>query len=238
MKRKSFIVLSLLFLFNSQLIIGKVSAATTLRDVSSSHWAYGAVKEVVEDYQIMQGYPPGYFKGANTMTRYEFAVAISNLIGVYNKEFLADREDLSSLVHIMEQFQEELKMLTEKVSNMNEKISGLDNSISVIKQNIANINLEELSNRLAGAEDRITELQNSGLVVDTLIKGTIRDVKKVGDSIGKLSSKIRTALKTDQEQTQVEQDLIQIQMEGEPVQTLFVRPEQDHQVLMEIEDNL
>ncbi len=48
--------------------------------VPFDHWAYDAVQQLV-DMGIIIGYPDGTFRGKRAMTRYEFAMAISRLLG-------------------------------------------------------------------------------------------------------------------------------------------------------------
>lgn len=45
-------------------------------DVPENHWAYEAVENLKRE-GILVGYPDGTFKGPNSMTRYEFAVALN-----------------------------------------------------------------------------------------------------------------------------------------------------------------
>ena len=54
-------------------------AADPTGDVPFDHWAYDAVKQLVEK-GIIIGYPNGLFEGNRAMTRYEFAMAISRLV--------------------------------------------------------------------------------------------------------------------------------------------------------------
>ncbi len=48
-------------------------------DVPLNHWAYNAVNGLAEQ-GVMEGYPDGYFKGKQRLTRYEFAQAIARLV--------------------------------------------------------------------------------------------------------------------------------------------------------------
>ena len=56
-----------------------VAAADPTQDVPFDHWAYDAVRKLVEA-KVIIGYPDGTFKGDRAMTRYEFAMAISRLL--------------------------------------------------------------------------------------------------------------------------------------------------------------
>ncbi|MFA4030274.1 MAG: hypothetical protein GDYSWBUE_001916 [Candidatus Fervidibacterota bacterium] len=50
-------------------------ASAQTKDVPPTHWAYQAVRQLVE-WGILEGYPDGTFKGSQPLTRYEFALAV------------------------------------------------------------------------------------------------------------------------------------------------------------------
>ncbi len=54
-------------------------AQQAFTDVPTDHWAYDAVRLLVDD-GIILGYPNGTFGGKRAITRYEFAVAIARLV--------------------------------------------------------------------------------------------------------------------------------------------------------------
>lgn len=59
-----------------------VSAATIAQsypDVPTGHWAYDAVEQLTRD-GVLKGYPDGKFRGKQTLTRYEFAIALRDAI--------------------------------------------------------------------------------------------------------------------------------------------------------------
>jgi hypothetical protein len=57
------------------------AASNPSATVPFTHWAYNAVQQLV-DQGIIIGYPDGTFKGDRELTRYEFAMAVSRLLGV------------------------------------------------------------------------------------------------------------------------------------------------------------
>ncbi|HOS94134.1 MAG TPA: S-layer homology domain-containing protein, partial [Armatimonadota bacterium] len=48
-------------------------------DVAFDHWAYDAVADMY-DAGLLEGYPDGTFKGNNSLTRYEFAMALARTL--------------------------------------------------------------------------------------------------------------------------------------------------------------
>ncbi|GIW21483.1 MAG: hypothetical protein KatS3mg068_0490 [Candidatus Sericytochromatia bacterium] len=49
-------------------------------DLSSNHWAYTAVVNIVDKYRIMDGYPQNVFGGNQKLTRYEVAALLKRFI--------------------------------------------------------------------------------------------------------------------------------------------------------------
>lgn len=221
------------------LILGSVSNtnAATVRDVPSGHWAKGAVDEVVSEYGFMQGDPNGNFGGGRSLTRYEFAKTISRMTEYFNAEIDSDRADLENVVAVMELFQNELKIIEAKMTNIQTEVQAQNKSISEINElaitlgeGYAGIVNDESTEtpatvteaRLTQLENDIGKLQNKGLFIDTLVKGTVNDVKKLGGATGRAFSSARRnitqrnagdELEQVQEQTQTQvRNTIQEQM--------------------------
>lgn len=57
-------------------------------DVPKSHWATNAVKNIVNKYQIMTGYPGNQFRGNNTLTRYELASVLNKFVDYIDKNLI------------------------------------------------------------------------------------------------------------------------------------------------------
>lgn len=81
-----------------------------LSDVTPDHWAYKAVKALVDKYGILMGDPDGKFRGNRAMTRFEFAAALAALLGQIDR-FSLDELDLDTISRLQASFQEALKDL-------------------------------------------------------------------------------------------------------------------------------
>lgn len=62
-----------------------------LTDIPADHWAYSAVKNIVDKYKIMDGYPQGVFGGDQKLTRYEVAALIKKFIEYVDKNVVSIR---------------------------------------------------------------------------------------------------------------------------------------------------
>ena len=118
--------------------IGQVNSASQLRDVSPSDWAYEALRNLVERYGCIEGYPNGTFRGNRAITRYEFAAGlnaclqeIEHLIAASadeeeGKQQQVAPEDLETLERLVQEFQAELATLGTQVDNLEERASVLE----------------------------------------------------------------------------------------------------------------
>jgi len=225
-------ILNLCFTFILILALTPRAKAAAVRDVPTGHWAKGAVDEVVNEYGFMQGDPNGNFGGGRNLTRYEFAKTISRMIEYFNGEIDSDRADLENVVSVMELFQNELKIIEAKMTNIQTEVQAQNKSISEINELAITLGEEyaELASEDSGAapaealDARITQLeydinkvQNKGLFIDTLVKGTVNDVKHLGGATSRAFSSARrnvmqrnaaTELEQVQEQTQEKVDQI------------------------------
>jgi hypothetical protein len=83
--------------------------ASPFTDVPSSHWAYGAINDVVAS-GIMKGYRGGMFKGNETVNRYEMAIIVSRLMKkAHGKTVGADVR--RTMDRLGEEFMDELDLI-------------------------------------------------------------------------------------------------------------------------------
>lgn len=61
-------------------VLARRDLAQTLSDLPADHWATKAVTEIVDKYQIMDGYPDKTFRGGRRLTRYETAAVVREFI--------------------------------------------------------------------------------------------------------------------------------------------------------------
>ncbi len=115
-----------------------VQSVNDLRDISPDHWAYTSVKNLVEKYGCLSGYPDGTFRGDRGMTRYELASALNGCMESINAR-IADNstsvsnEDLATLQRLQEEFQSELATLRSRVDGLEGRTAELENNLSRVK---------------------------------------------------------------------------------------------------------
>ena len=112
--------------------LNQVTNVNQLRDVSPRDWAYEALRNLVETYGCIAGYPDGTYRGNRAMTRYEFAAGlnaclqqIERLIAASTADFVT-KDDLAILQRLMEEFEAELATLGTRVDNLEGRVAFLE----------------------------------------------------------------------------------------------------------------
>lgn len=108
--------------------LAQITSITELSDVRPTDWAYSALQNLVETYGCIQGFPNRTYRGAQAMTRYEFAAGLNaclnkivDLIGVGG----VSDSDLATIRRLQEQFQAELATLRGRVDALEADVAEL-----------------------------------------------------------------------------------------------------------------
>ncbi|MBW4648887.1 MAG: iron uptake porin [Kastovskya adunca ATA6-11-RM4] len=114
--------------------LDQVTNVTQLRDVSPGDWAYEALRELVERYGCIAGYPDGTFRGNRATTRFEFAAGLNSclnqierLIAASTADFVT-RDDLETLQRLVQEFEAELATLGTRVDNLEGRVGFLEDN--------------------------------------------------------------------------------------------------------------
>ncbi|ANV85397.1 S-layer protein [Picosynechococcus sp. PCC 7003] len=115
----------------SQGDIAQVNSVFQLSDVSPSDWAFDALRNLVENYNCIVGYPDGTFRGSRPLSRYEFAAGlnaclqqIERMIQSGGSEVTA--EDLAALRRLINEFEAELATLGARVDDLEGRVEFLE----------------------------------------------------------------------------------------------------------------
>ena len=150
-----------------------VVAVNELSDVEGDEWAYKAVQELVEKYDVLEGYPDGTFKGKQPSTRFELAAAVYDLATYFSDEIAVDRDDLSKLAKLLDEFSSDIKAIQGRVEQLETKVTAVENKTTVLEGQVAQhaAELQEHEKRLAYAERR------KGFILERLVKGLVVDAR-------------------------------------------------------------
>ncbi|MCA9788261.1 MAG: carbohydrate porin [Cyanobacteria bacterium HKST-UBA06] len=109
-----------------------LTSVEELTDVDSSHWAYQALADLVEKYDVIEGYPDYTFKGNKAPTRWELAAALNALMKSVGRDLArlgaekADKSDLMKLARLQEEFKRELEVLNSRVDALEDRASAIE----------------------------------------------------------------------------------------------------------------
>ena len=194
--KKNFLLLGLVFLLTSvNFAFAQTSKpqkdptvvnVSDLTDLEGSEWAYNAVKELVEKYDVLEGYPDRTYEGQKKATRFELAAAVYDLATYFSDEIALDREDLAKLAKLLDEFSTEIKTLQSKVDALETKVSGIETKVNDIDTRTTALEtqvaehktiLDEHEKRLAYSERR------KGFIIERLIKGIVVDIRDISRGI-------------------------------------------------------
>ncbi len=116
--------------------MNQVNSVTEFSDVSPRHWAYNALRSLVERYDCIEGFPDGTFRGNRTLTRFEFAAglnsclrAIEQIAGTRVPSEAPDevtRDDLRRIFALIEEFQGELTALSGRIDGLEGRVDTIE----------------------------------------------------------------------------------------------------------------
>lgn len=111
--------------------MGQLRSVNELSDVRPTDWAYEALRNLVERYNCIAGYPDRTFRGNRALTRYEFAAglnacldSITGLVG--QKPNAVTKEDLATLQRLLNEFQTEMATLRGRVDALEARTRTLE----------------------------------------------------------------------------------------------------------------
>lgn len=114
--------------------MAQVNNVFELRDVSPNAWAYAALRDLVNRYDCIKGYPDSTFRGDRALSRYEFAAALNACMQVIEQTLaeigdrFATQEDLEALRRLTQEFEAELATLGTQVDDLESRVQLLEDN--------------------------------------------------------------------------------------------------------------
>ncbi|ACA99036.1 MULTISPECIES: iron uptake porin [Cyanophyceae] len=117
----------------SQDDIAQVNSVFQLSDVSPSDWAFDALRNLVENYNCIVGYPDGTFRGSRPLSRYEFAAGLNACLQQIERMIQSGTsevtpEDLAALRRLVNEFEAELATLGARVDDLEGRVEFLEDN--------------------------------------------------------------------------------------------------------------
>ncbi len=115
----------------------QVNSVRELRDVAPGHWAYEALRNLIERYRCIRGYEDGTYRGTNGVNRYEFAVTLNKCLQSIERLIVAwesersgsspvSSGDLRRIQRLTSEFEAELAILSARVDDLEGKVDFLE----------------------------------------------------------------------------------------------------------------
>lgn len=96
--------------------MAQINSISQLSDVQPTDWAYEALSFLVSQYDCLEGYPDGTFRGDRVISRYEFAAGLSACLDVLSSQgSTISPEELITLGRLQDDFALELETLKGRV---------------------------------------------------------------------------------------------------------------------------
>ena len=109
-----------------------ITSVQQMTDVKPTDWAYGALQNLTDKYQCINGYPDNTFRGRNTLTRFEFAAALNQCLEKFSAQMMAggsdriSKADLATIQKLQDDFSAELKTLSRRVDSLEGKVNTIE----------------------------------------------------------------------------------------------------------------
>jgi len=109
-----------------------ITSVDELTDVNSNHWAYSALQDLVEKYDVIEGYPDLTFKGNRAPSRWEMAAALNALVKTIGRDLArlgaekADKRDLQTVARLQEEFRNELNALNARTKALEDRAAAIE----------------------------------------------------------------------------------------------------------------
>jgi len=171
MKKISILIMVSMLLFS--LLIAE---ELPLKDVPATHWAYSAVKELLEK-NIISGMPDGTYKGEEPVTRYQMAVVIKNAIDyLESSPKFVKQEDVQALQALVDAMAKQIGENNALVKELKQKLENLAAVGSQVQQSEK---LAEFSEKLEGLSKRLSWLEISYSSQKESVEKAFRSLKEL-----------------------------------------------------------
>lgn len=113
--------------------LNQVNSISQLRDVSPGDWAFSALRNLVERYDCLDGYPNRTYRGNRALTRYEFAAGLNACMEQIERLIVTggtpvDNTDLTQITRLVDEFEAELATLGTRVDNLEGRLGDVEDN--------------------------------------------------------------------------------------------------------------
>jgi hypothetical protein len=135
----------------------QVTQVNRLRDVSSTDWAYEALRGLVERYNCLVGFPNLTYRGSEALSRYEFAASLNSCLERIESLIISSktvvRKDIEIINRLSQEFATEIPKLGSKVDDLKIRTTFIEEHQFSPTTKLAGEVVFGLSSVLTGSKD-------------------------------------------------------------------------------------
>lgn len=114
---------------NEQLLTQETTVEQ-LQDLKPTDWSYAALRDLIDRYGCITGFPNRTFQGNNTVSRAEFVAGLNNCLNkveslISNPDSIP-QEDVDTVLRLMQEFQSDLAILQGKTDGAQARLEDLE----------------------------------------------------------------------------------------------------------------
>ncbi len=162
MKANRFYSLLMMMVFVSLLLgiaVPVMAADSNPSDVPSSHWAYRAVKTLI-DKGYLQLYQDQTFQGDKPVDRYTLAVIVSKILNeIASGQVGTNKEDMALIKSLTNEFRDEFVGVNSKNNIYMKKLDNLSKEQTVMQDDITRLTDEQVQLQKE-AQQMLADIQN------------------------------------------------------------------------------
>ena len=116
----------------TKILLAQSSEIDRLQDIKPTDWSYAALKNLIERYGCITGFPDRTFRGEQSVTRAEFAAGLNNCLdtieSLMNNPDTLSQADVDVVLKLMQEFQSDLAILQGKTDGIQARTEDLEAS--------------------------------------------------------------------------------------------------------------
>jgi hypothetical protein len=138
----------------------QVTSVSQLQDVRPTDWAFQALQGLVERYGCIAGYPNQTFRGNRSLSRYEFAAAVSSCMSRVDELISSNtnngvsQADLDQLKALQTEFATELSIVSGRLDRLDDKVKQLESQQFSVTTKMAGFSVIGFQGRTGNEGDR------------------------------------------------------------------------------------
>lgn len=129
-----------------------VHASDQFTDLPRDHWAYSSLAYLAET-GVLEGYPDGWFRGEQCLTRYEFAQAVARLVETVDSGNFGQSSQVM-VQALQAEFADELALFRQNVDELAGQVSAAEELVTGLEGRVA-----EQNGQLSALEEAISHMK-------------------------------------------------------------------------------